>query len=231
MNTVINLKQYKLSFITCFLSMAIAITLNISQVDILIANLFFQNGAFELRDHFIIEIVIHKWGVKLISIILVSYLIKLLYFLYKKRTKKWIESFYIITSSLIVIGIVSFIKSHNTLPCPWDTTYFKGQIPYLHFYEMFNSLFPTGHCFPSGHASGAFSLLSLYYSKKITGITQYRLLLPGIILGIIFGFAQQMRGAHFLSHDLATLSLTIFINLLLNYLFIVFLIRKKNIKV
>ncbi len=47
--------------------------------------------------------------------------------------------------------------------------------------------------------------MGLYFSHQLTtGERRYRLLIPGVALGLIFGVTQQMRGAHFFSHDLAT---------------------------
>jgi len=77
-----------------------------------------------------------------------------------------------------------------------------------------------GHCFPSGHASGGFALLALYFAAY-PHVTKnaWRFLLPGILLGTSFGLAQQLRGAHFLSHDVWTAFLCWFMSLLIFSLF------------
>jgi len=44
-------------------------------------------------------------------------------------------------------------------------------------------------------------------------------LLFGMALGLIYGIAQQLRGAHFLSHDLSTLAVCWFVPMLIYPIF------------
>jgi membrane-associated PAP2 superfamily phosphatase len=61
---------------------------------------------------------------------------------------------------------------------------------------------PHARCFPSAHASSGYSLLALYFLWLERSRRRARLgLLAGIGMGLLFGIAQQARGAHFLSHD------------------------------
>jgi membrane-associated PAP2 superfamily phosphatase len=58
-------------------------------------------------------------------------------------------------------------------------------------------------CFPAAHASSGYSLMALYFvayerSRKLAIVG----LAVGLLLGLVFGIAQQARGAHFVSHDL-----------------------------
>ena len=63
-------------------------------------------------------------------------------------------------------------------------------------------------CFPAGHAAGGYCLFALYFFAR-----QYRLpmpsawLLPGLVVSVAYGLAQELRGAHFLSHDVASAEL------------------------
>ena len=64
---------------------------------------------------------------------------------------------------------------------------------------------PRAACFPAGHASAGYAWMALYFFFLATR-PQWRWLglAVGIVLGLLFGVVQQLRGAHFLSHDLWT---------------------------
>jgi membrane-associated PAP2 superfamily phosphatase len=62
-----------------------------------------------------------------------------------------------------------------------------------------------GHCFPAGHASAAFAFVSGYFVLRSVSPAQARGWLVGSLLaGLLLGAAQQLRGAHFMSHTLWT---------------------------
>ena len=63
----------------------------------------------------------------------------------------------------------------------------------------------SGHCFPAGHASAGFGFLGGWFAlhrhlPRLAGFW----FLGALILGLTFGIAQQLRGAHFMSHTLWT---------------------------
>ena len=62
-----------------------------------------------------------------------------------------------------------------------------------------------GHCFPGGHASTGFALITGYFVYFETDSKRaHFFLISGLILGFSMGWAQMMRGAHFVSHNLWT---------------------------
>lgn len=65
-----------------------------------------------------------------------------------------------------------------------------------------------GHCWPAGHASGGFALLAF---RLLAGDPQRRRLVTGLALGAGWwmGGYQMLKGAHFISHTLVTLSLSV----------------------
>lgn len=89
-----------------------------------------------------------------------------------------------------------------------------------------------GQCFPGGHSSGGFAQVASYYVLK-----QYHRpyakfgLLFGIGLGAIFGLAQELRGAHFISHDLWSLAIAWTMASLLYYGFFFYVSKVKRISV
>ena len=58
-------------------------------------------------------------------------------------------------------------------------------------------------CFPAGHASAGYAWVALYFFFLATRPAwRWRGLAIGLATGAVFGISQQLRGAHFLSHDI-----------------------------
>ncbi len=103
--------------------------------------------------------------------------------------------------------IIGGFKALTHIYSPWDLQIFGGEQPYIRIFDTVPSQAPVGHAFPAGHASGGFAWFSLFFALRQRAVPSYRLsLLVPLLLGILFGLAQQARGAHFLSHDLVTLA-------------------------
>lgn len=99
--------------------------------------------------------------------------------------------------------LVGGLKQLTNVDCPWDLARYGGTRPFVHIFEDRPDSLPQAACFPGAHSSSGFALLCLYFlglprnrRLALTGLA------AGIGLGATFSFAQQARGAHFLSHDL-----------------------------
>ncbi|MBY0414201.1 MAG: phosphatase PAP2 family protein [Bdellovibrionales bacterium] len=184
---------------------------HIYEWDIILAKNFYSPGnGWIYRDNFFLEKVLHKGGVYLSMGILLG-LILCRFFLKELKAKEKALLSFVISSTILSIVSVYLLKLFTTFPCPWNSQQFGGGQPLFSFSELFLSSHPKGHCFPAGHSSGGYAFLSLYFGftliyKKRSFLT----LIPGIIIGFTFGMTQEIRGAHFLSHDLATIFVTIF---------------------
>ncbi len=67
-----------------------------------------------------------------------------------------------------------------------------------------------GRCFPAGHASGGFALMSLCLFP-VSNRNRKLLLLVGFTLGWLMGLYQMARGEHFITHTLFTMFLSLFV--------------------
>ncbi|MGH8235910.1 MAG: phosphatase PAP2 family protein [Steroidobacteraceae bacterium] len=107
-------------------------------------------------------------------------------------------------AALLSIGVVGLLKTVTNVDCPWDLAPFGGRFPYVElFADRPAALLRTGRCFPAAHASSGYALLALYFVFRERQATLAKLGLGlGLLAGLIFGVAQQARGAHFVSHDL-----------------------------
>jgi len=116
--------------------------------------------------------------------------------------------------------LVGICKSITHIYTPWNLAIFNGDHQYIRLFDVVSPNLPIGHAFPAGHASGGYCFMSLYFVLHQTR-PQYKKygLLVGLLLGIIFGVGQQIRGAHFPSHDIFTLVICWYSSLLLYLLF------------
>ena len=105
-------------------------------------------------------------------------------------------------SVILTVGTVGLLKSLTNVHCAWDLAPFGGRFPYLHLFAHRPEYLAPGQCFPAAHASSGYALMSLYFVFRERS-RQWALagLACGIFAGLVFGLAQQARGAHLLSHD------------------------------
>jgi len=109
---------------------------------------------------------------------------------------------YFALSVILAVGSVGLLKRLTHIDCPWDLALFGGRSPYLPLFAVRPEHLRTGHCFPAAHASSGYALLALYFMfrERSGALARWGLAL-GISVGLLFGLAQQARGAHFVSHD------------------------------
>ncbi len=109
---------------------------------------------------------------------------------------------YFFVSVVLSVGLVGLLKTLTNVDCPRDLTEFGGAFPFIHLFEHRPAALRHAQCFPAAHASSGYALLALYFVFRERSRLAARLgLAAGVSLGLIFGIAQQARGAHFLSHD------------------------------
>ncbi len=111
----------------------------------------------------------------------------------------------LLVSTLLATLLVSWIKSWSNMDCPWDLARYGGTRDYIGLLSLRPVGMPRAACFPAGHASAGYAWTALYFFFLATRPRWRWLgLAVGISLGVLFGAVQQLRGAHFLSHDLWT---------------------------
>lgn len=112
---------------------------------------------------------------------------------------------YLLAATALSTLLVAWTKSWSNMDCPWDLARYGGTRPYIGLFALRPTGMERGACFPAGHAGAGYAWLALYFFLLAvkpnlrwlgTGI--------GVGAGLLFGISQQLRGAHFLSHDMAT---------------------------
>ncbi|WP_027994785.1 phosphatase PAP2 family protein [Simplicispira psychrophila] len=108
-------------------------------------------------------------------------------------------------SALLALGVVSVLKNLSSTSCPWDLAEFGGVARYASHWALGVLDGGGGRCFPAGHASAGFAFLGGYFALRRRQPHAARWCLAGaLVAGLILGVAQQVRGAHFMSHTLWT---------------------------
>jgi len=112
----------------------------------------------------------------------------------------------LLLSTVVATVLVSVLQPLFAMDCPWDIIGYGGSRPYLTLFEARPSGLHAAACFPSGHASSGYCWIALYFFfADVAPRWRFRGLLFGLALGFVFGLGQQLRGAHFASHDVASL--------------------------
>lgn len=109
---------------------------------------------------------------------------------------------YFVLAVVLSTAIVGLLKTLTNVDCPWDLAEFGGRFPFVELFANRPDGLRHGNCFPAAHASSGYALLALYFVfRERNGPLAKLGLGAGVISGLIFGIAQQSRGAHFVSHD------------------------------
>ncbi len=109
---------------------------------------------------------------------------------------------YFVSSIVLSVAFVGLLKVLTNVDCPWDLAPFGGEYPFVHLFADRPDSLPSAHCFPAAHASSGYALLASYFAlRERSAVLACCGLATGLLTGLAFGFAQQARGAHFVSHD------------------------------
>lgn len=200
--------HYLKHYVVWFLLGLMCLALNrFTNWDIALSNLFYsvESNQFPLKENRLLTLLFHE-GLRWLTVLVwVCFLIAAI--LAKSDTAARREILKILSISLLTAVAVSVVKSMSVHSCPWDLSMYGGTTDYL---RLFDSTYNTqntgpGQCFPSGHASTALMWIVLLYSP-LPWLRQHRkaVSIALLLTGILAGAVQIMKGAHFLSHVLAT---------------------------
>lgn len=198
---------------------AVVAYLNGAHGDFTVADALYrlEGSGWSLKNGLLTETILHKGGRGL------SVLASLLVVFAWARSWKnpelatWRRPLgYLLAATLSAMALVSLIKHESGMDCPWDLVRYGGDRIFIGLLEMRPHSMPRAGCFPAGHASGGFAWVALYFFCRAAAPRwRYRALAGALVVGTAFGMAQQLRGAHFLSHDAWTLAICWFVSLVL----------------
>ena len=163
------------------------------------------NG-FALRDAWVTRGLIHEGGrlvsyVATVFIVLLNLWPRLLPALTRRERTWWL------VTTLVCLAVISLMKRASLTSCPFDLAEFGGaaHAAYVSHWAFGIRDGGGGHCFPSGHASAAFAYLAGAWALR-RAYPRAALAWGGgvVVLGVIYGVGQMMRGAHYPSHTMWT---------------------------
>ena len=166
-----------------------------------------QDGTWALQHHWLTETVLHH-SVRAINEILVLGLLG--YWAWRhvairERSKNQRALGVLLLSLMMSFASVAVLKRLLPMECPWDLLQFGGSSEFWGLFDTRPETMSPNQCFPAGHASIGFAWLALYYYwRELKPELATRGIVIGLTLGFLLGFVQQLRGAHFISHDIAT---------------------------
>lgn len=105
-------------------------------------------------------------------------------------------------TGLASAAAVAWLKSASTTSCPWDLAEFGGLAHYVPHWDWWAQDGGSGHCFPAGHASSGFAFIGAWFAFRPCPPAARRWACGALAAGLVLGLAQQVRGAHFMSHTL-----------------------------
>lgn len=179
-----------------------------------------EGAHWVLQDHWMTSRILHKDG-KHFSLLLAIFLFITLCvsFINSKIQPYRLPMAYVLFTAIFSAVMVNILKSSLAVSCPWDFDNLGGSLPYSPLWQQLWLRNGSG-CFPAGHASSGYAWIGLYFIGFFYQ-SPWRWVGLGVplVMGILFGVAQQLRGAHFITHDLWTLGICWFCAFLLFIIF------------
>ncbi|QIL79882.1 phosphatase PAP2 family protein [Diaphorobacter sp. HDW4A] len=190
--------------LTVFLFLLVALW-DFSGLDLPLARLFGSADGFALRSRHWFVVAFHEIPRTLSSVVVVALLIGIFKpWSFLKRLGRR-ERIQLVVSVLGGMLLITLLKKANYTSCPWDVNEFGGRALYVSHWALGVRDLGPGHCFPAGHASSAFGFLAGWFVVRRLGPqVAVRWLVAAMVLGLALGVAQQLRGAHYMSHTLWT---------------------------
>ena len=197
-------------FITSFVLVVSIVYFGISDVDIVVQDFFYNHET-------------HKWILNSYSQpykfifydgakrFLILFAVSLLIFSLIFRKKAIVQTYkkgiiIVLLSAIFVPSTIGILKNNTNMPCPKNDIYYGGVYPKTAVWERYPADFvkPKVKCWPAGHASGGFALLSLFFvfrrkRNRLIGLG------VGLVAGWSTGLYKMIIGDHFLSHTVLTM--------------------------
>ena len=138
-------------------------------------------------------------------------LFSLIFFRKKSIIKEYQKGLIIVLlAAAIVPSVIGTLKAVSNTPCPNNINYFGGEYPDIKVFDSYPKDFvqkSKAKCWPAGHASGGFALLSLFFLFKST-TNRKKSIIFALIIGWSMGLYKMLVGDHFLSHTIITMLLS-----------------------
>ena len=207
--------------LTSLLLVFTVIFFGITELDITVQDMFFNNSNQtwildrELQPY---KFIFYDGIKKLLILMALSFLMALIFLRKNSLIKKYKKGLLLVVLSAIFIPVtIGSLKKATNMPCPKNEIHYGGVYPFSKVWEHYPKEFkqPSSiKCFPAGHASGGFALLSLFFLFKRRR-NKILALVVALTVGWSMGLYKMLIGDHFFSHTFITMVIAWLIILLL----------------
>ena len=178
---------------------------DMSGLDLTLARWLGSSAGFALQHNAFWEGTLHR-GVKqlqwLPALLLMALVVMPVGFMRKIKLRQRLQ---LAGGTLLALALISGLKLFSLTSCPWDLQEFGGAARHVSHWLWRTADGGGGHCFPAGHASAGFAYVGGFFVfRHVLPKVARRWLIASLAAGLILGLAQQLRGAHFMSHTLWT---------------------------
>jgi len=203
-------KQIKITF---FVLIFCIFFFGITDIDISLQDCFFNhttNTWLVDRDLEPYKTIFYSGIKKLLIFIGFCFVIAVVFFRKIRLVKEYKKGLYIVILSAILVPlVVGGLKRYTNMPCPKNELHYGGLMVKTALWQSYKKPYkdmPKISCWPAGHASGGFALMSLFFLFK-TKRNRQKGLMAGLTLGWSMGIYKMLIGDHFLSHTIITMVL------------------------
>lgn len=172
-----------------------------SGLDLAVQRLFGNADGFVWRSHWATSTVLHQGGRALAWVVVALLALNVVRPLGCSLTRGERLRWLLVT--LLVFTVVPLVKDTSATSCPWSLAEFGGKASYVSHWRWGVGDGGPGRCFPSGHATSAAAFFTGWFALRRQHPRAARLWLgAALLLTVLMGGAQVMRGAHYVSHVL-----------------------------
>lgn len=187
------------------ISLAAVLAWDLTGLDLWLSSLAATPAGFPLRNHAFLTVVLHDGARRLAAVLLLALIVATVWPFGPFRQLSTRRRLWLLAAVPGGMLLVAAIKRLAATDCPWELAAFGGTLPFVSHWEwgVMGGAAP-GHCFPAGHASAGFAWVAGWFAWPAGSRVGRRWLLASLAAGLVLGVAQQLRGAHFMSHTLWT---------------------------
>lgn len=198
-------------YLPLLLFILLAVLLESGPMDLYVADLIYQAGGpgWTWQNSTLFSDILHTDAKILVKILAAMLFAVAVVSPFVGRLQPYRRAIWYLALVMPLSGLLVGIGKEIThVDCPWDLLRYGGEHPYIRLFESHPMDIKYGKCFPAAHAGAGFTFLALYFflAELRPEWKRYGLLV-GLVAGLLFGITQQIRGAHFVSHDLWTAAL------------------------
>lgn len=180
-----------------------------SGLDVAVMRLWGTEQGFALKHHPLLSRWLHTRGQQAAVVFYLFLLVMVWRPLGPWRGVQQRERAHALIAVTLSLLTISTLKHFSLTSCPWDLDIFGGAAHHVSHWAWGTPDGGGGQCFPGGHASSAFGFLAmtlpfLQAAEPRLQRAGRRWLVLVMLVGLVFGLTQTLRGAHYPSHTLWT---------------------------